>query len=81
MVGIRKFVVVLVVCFVAGFVSLNQWQADVLIAVLYAFVAGNAVEHLVRGGYVEKTMGTLRGLRGSTPDGPTTEQDGKQGGS
>lgn len=77
MVGIRKFVVVLVVCFVAGFVPLNQWQADVLIAVLCAFVAGNAVEHMVKGGYVEKAMGTLRGLRSSTPDGSATEQEGK----
>ena len=65
MTGLRKFFVVLVVCGVVGLVTLNQYQADVLVAVLYAFVASNAVEHIAKGAVGEKFVDTLSRIRGA----------------
>lgn len=71
LVGGRKVLVVLAVVGVTAAVPLNANQADVLTAVLYTFVLGNAAEHAMKGKIGEKIMGMAGRLRrgsGGDPD-------------
>ena len=61
MVGIRKLLVVAAIIAISATVDLTEVQADVLISVLYTFIAANAVEHLTKGDIGEKIMGFFGG--------------------
>lgn len=65
--GIRKLLVVMAVLAVTFFVDLNEHQAYVLSAVLYAFVIGNGVEHIMKGSIGEKVVDFVSGLRRPDP--------------
>lgn len=74
--GFRKFFVVLIIVGVAAAVPLNVNQSAVLQAALYAFVLGNAVEHVAGGKISEKVVGMAGSIRrriAATDDGEEPE--------
>jgi hypothetical protein len=75
-IGYRKLIAVLAVIGVVALVPLNSNQADVLVVVLYTFVAGNAIEHMTKGQVIEKTMDFARRLRSPSPSGSRDAEEG-----
>ena len=77
--GYRKVFVVLLVVGVTAVIPLNGPQADVLTAVLYTFVLGNAAEHAMKGKLGEKVMGMASRLRsGSSSDSGVAAKGNRQ---
>lgn len=62
MTGLRKVFIVLVIGAIAAFVPLNEHQAEVLIYLVVAAMAGNGLEHIA-GGSIRKVLDETSNIR------------------